>query len=341
MIRRLLIRLFLLAFIVIVAAAGWLGYEYRQYREAPVLVASADAPLRFDVRRGDSGRMLSATLQGVGVPVPDWKLALAWRLRGDSAQLKAGSYEFTGPLTLEGLLDQLVVGQPDKQRTLTLVEGLTFGQYRALLASAPGLVAASTGLSGEQILQAIGSTEKHPEGWFAPDTYHYSEGSSDLELLARAHALQKQRLAQAWDGRDPKLPLTSPYQLLTLASIVEKETGQEADRGLVAGVFTNRLRIGMMLQSDPTTIYGLGDSFDGNLRRRDLRADTPYNTYTRPGLPPTPIAMPGTAALRAALNPPTTDYLYFVARGDGYSSFSRTLDEHNRAVARYIRKRQP
>lgn len=340
MIRRLLIRLVLLALIGAVAVAAWLGYEYRQYRDAPILAASSDAPLRFDVRRGESGRALASTLQGVGVTVPDWKLALAWRLRGDGAQLKAGSYEFTQPLTLEGLLDQLVVGQPDKQRTLTLVDGLTFAQYRALLSNAPGLVAASAGLTGEQILQAIGSDQHHPEGWFAPDTYQYSEGSSDLDLLARAHALQKQRLAQAWDGRDPTLPLTSPYQLLTLASIVEKETGQEADRGLVAGVFTNRLRIGMMLQSDPTTIYGLGERFDGNLRRRDLRADTPYNTYTRNGLTPTPIAMPGRASLEAVAHPADTKALYFVARGDGSSHFSPDLDGHNRAVNRYQRPGQ-
>ena len=339
-IRRLLIRLFLLALVVTLAAAGWLGLEYRRYHDTPVLDASPEAPVRFDVRRGDFGRALATTLNGAGVAVPDWKLALAWKLRGDGAQLKAGSYAFTEPLTLEALLDQLVTGQPDRQLSLTLVEGQTFIQYRSLLATAPGLIAASAGLTGEQVLQKIGSAEKHPEGWFAPDTYHYVEGSTDLELLARAHTLQKQRLAQAWDGRDPKLPLTSAYQMLVLASIVEKETGHEPDRGLVAGVFTNRLRIGMMLQSDPTTIYGLGETFDGNLRRRDLRADTPYNTYTRSGLTPTPIAMPGRASLEAVAHPSETKALYFVARGDGSSHFSPDLDGHNRAVNRYQRQGQ-
>ena len=337
--RRFLTRLFLLALIAAVGLAGWLGYEYHQYRQAPVFAAS-QAPVSFAVRRGESGRALAATLQAAGIRVPDWKLALAWRLRGDSNQLKAGNYEFKEAVSLEGLLDQLVIGQPDKQWSLTLVEGQTFAQFRALLATAPGLVQASAGLSGEQILERIGSDQKHPEGWFAPDTYNYVEGSSDLDLLARAHTLQKQRLNEAWNGRTAAAVVTSPYGMLTLASIVEKETGHEPDRGLVAGVFSNRLRIGMMLQSDPTTIYGMGDSFDGNLRRRDLRTDTPYNTYTRGGLTPTPISMPSRASLQAVANPEQTRALYFVARGDGTSHFSDDLPGHNRAVNRYQRQGQ-
>lgn len=338
--RRFLVRLFVLMLVAGLALAGWLTYEYRRYRQAPVLAAATDMPVSFDVRRGESGRTLASTLQDAGVAVADWRLALAWRWRGDGARIKAGHYAFTEPVSLEGLLDQLVTGQPDRQRSLTLVEGQTFAQYRAVLATAPGLAQASAGLSGEQIMQRIGSQASHPEGWFAPDTYHYVEGSSDLDLLARAHLLQQQRLAEAWDGRDPAVPLVEPYQMLVLASIVEKETGQAADRGLVAGVFTNRLRIGMMLQSDPTTIYGLGERYDGNLRRRDLRADTPYNTYTRVGLTPTPIAMPGRAALAAVARPQKTEALYFVARGDGSSHFSPDLDGHNRAVNRYQRQGQ-
>lgn len=335
--RRLLIRLFLIALIVAVGLAGWAGYEYRQYQEAPVI--REGSTVQFDIRRGEGGRSLAATLGSAGVVIPDWRLGLIWRLRGDSPSIKAGTYEFTGPVTLQRLFDELTIGQPDKQLSIALIEGQTFAQYRALLAEAPGLKPASAGLSDREILAKIGADATHPEGWFAPDTYRYTVGSTDLDLLGRAYQLQKQRLAQAWDERDPSLPLKSPYQLLTLASIVEKETGHQPDRGLVAGVFTNRLRVGMMLQSDPTTIYGMGDKFDGNLRRRDLRTDTPYNTYTRGGLTPTPIAMPGRAALAATARPDDTRALYFVARGDGSSHFSNDLAGHNRAVNRYQRQR--
>ena len=181
-----------------------------------------------------------------------------------------------------------------------------------------------------ELLARIGSTASHPEGLFFPDTYLFSRRSSDLDVLRRAHRHMLEVLDREWPRRAGGLPYKTPYQALTMASIVEKETGQAADRPMVASVFVNRLKSGMLLQTDPTVIYGLGEAFDGNLRKRDLLADTVYNTYTRPGLPPTPIAMPGMAALRAALNPPATDYLYFVARGDGSSEFSRTLDEQDR-----------
>jgi UPF0755 protein len=188
-----------------------------------------------------------------------------------------------------------------------------------------------------QLLKAIGASETHPEGLFAPDTYLYDPGSSDLEIWRRAYRAQMNALQEAWNSRAPGLPYALPYEALIMASIVEKETGQPSERGLIAGVFVNRLKRGMLLQTDPTVIYGLGERFDGNLRKRDLVTDTPYNSYTRSGLPPTPIALPGRAAIGAAMKPDSTDALYFVARGDGTSQFSTTLEAHNRAVDKYQR----
>jgi UPF0755 protein len=217
------------------------------------------------------------------------------------------------------------------------IEGWTLRQLRAELAKSPSLKPTTAGLSDGQLMAALGAPGMPAEGRFFPDTYVYSRGVSDLTVLRRAHRSMQLRLAEVWAERMPDLPLKSADELLTLASIVEKETGRAADRALVAGVFINRLRIGMPLQTDPTVIYGLGPAFDGNLRKRDLLADTPFNTYTRGGLPPTPIALPGMASLRAAVRPQATKALYFVARGDGSSVFSETLAEHNRAVNRYQR----
>jgi UPF0755 protein len=222
--------------------------------------------------------------------------------------------------------------------TVRLNEGWTFRQIRAELARAEALKPSSTTLSDGELMAALGAAGISPEGRFQPDTYAYSKGSTDLALLKRAYRAMNRRLLEAWNERDPSTPLKSADEALTLASIVEKETGVGADRGRVAGVLVNRLRIGMPLQTDPTVIFGLGAAFDGNLRKRDLLADTPYNSYTRTGLPPTPISVPGKAALLAAVRPEPTKALYFVARGDGSSEFSETLAEHNRAVNRYQRR---
>jgi UPF0755 protein len=232
----------------------------------------------------------------------------------------------------------LVLGE-EALRHVTFPEGLRFSQVRAVLARAEMLRPDSRDLSDSQIMERIGWPGVHPEGRFFPDTYSYGKGSSDLQVLQRAARAMDKRLAQVWAQREPGLPIRSPEEALILASIIEKETGKASDRPLIAGVFVNRLRIGMRLQTDPTVIYGLGERFDGDLRKRDLLADTPYNTYTRAGLPPTPIAMPGKAALLAAVQPARTPALYFVARGDGSSQFSATLEEHNRAVDKYIRGR--
>jgi UPF0755 protein len=332
----LLFRMLLLLVVVGSVAAA---YQWWQYGHAPLV--GTGSKIEFEIRRGDGAvGPLAATLQKAGVPVQAWEVALAWRLRGDSGQGKAGRYELEGPVTLQTLMNQLVVGQPVKERMVVLIEGWNFRQVREALAQAPELRNITLGLNDEQVMQQIDPAQTHPEGMFAPDTYAYPPDSTDIELLARAYRLQMQRLAAAWESRDEGLPLRDERELLILASIVEKESGRSDDRPMVSGVFHNRLRRGMMLQSDPTTIYGIGSTFDGNLRRDHLRADTPYNTYVRPGLTPTPISMPGIGALQAAAHPAETKALYFVSRGDGSSEFSNDLGAHNRAVNRYQRKAQ-
>lgn len=264
-------------------------------------------------------------------------LLYAWfRLSGQSRLIKAGSYELESDITPRRLLEKLVNGE-QALRSVTLVEGWTFKQVRQVIDRLADVRHDSRDMTASAIMQALGRAGQHPEGRFFPDTYRYAKGSSDLGLLQSALKSMDAQLAQAWEARAAGSPLKSADELLTLASIVEKETGVAADRGNVAAIFHNRLRIGMRLQTDPTVIYGLGETFDGNLRKADLLRDTPYNTYTRAGLPPTPIAMPGRLSLQAAAMPPSSNALYFVAKGDGSSQFSATLDEHNRAVNRYQR----
>ena len=291
----------------------------------------------FTVATGSSLRTAAQSIESAGVELPAWQLAWLGRLLGRSTQIKAGSYEIQRGLTAMGLLDVLTRG--DVSRTeVVLVEGRTFRQFRQLLNSHPDLRHDTFSLTDTEILLKLEAKESHPEGLFFPDTYLMDKGGSDLDVLRRAYRAMLRHLDETWAARDPQLALQSPYELLILASIVEKETGTPADRPLVASVFANRLRIKMPLQTDPTVIYGLGERFDGNLRKIDLLTDTPWNTYTRNGLPPTPIAMPGLAALLATSRPPPSDFLYFVARGDGSSHFSGKLDDHNRAVNRYQRK---
>ncbi|MDB5884288.1 MAG: aminodeoxychorismate lyase [Polaromonas sp.] len=273
---------------------------------------------------------------GADVSVP---LLQAWfRLSGQARLIKAGSYEITPGTTPRKLLSILVRGE-ETLKSITLVEGWNFMQVRAMLQKAEQLTQDTAALSPENIMEKLGKPGVHPEGRFFPDTYTYAKGASDLAVLKRAARAMDRRLEAAWSMRSSDTPLASADQALILASIVEKETGKPSDRGQIGGVFSNRLRLGMPLQTDPTVIYGLGTRFDGNLRKRDLQQDTPYNTYTRNGLPPTPIAMPGKAALLAAVQPAPTKALYFVSRGDGSSEFSESLDGHNRAVNKYIRGR--
>jgi UPF0755 protein len=283
---------------------------------------------------GTSARGVARRLRESGVGVHEDIFVAVARATDATSSLRAGRYEINRGMTMHQLIDKLRRGEVLRER-LTVVEGWTFRDLRAALSAQADLRQDSAKLSDADILKAIGAAESHPEGLFAPDTYLFDPGSSDIDLLRAAYRAQAERLQQAWAQRDVTLPLKTPYDALILASIVEKETGQSSERGLIAGVFINRLRIGMRLQTDPTIIYGLGEKFDGNLRKRDLLADGPYNSYTRAGLPPTPIALPGRAALEATLSPAATRALYFVARGDGTSVFSENLSDHNRAVYKY------
>lgn len=253
---------------------------------------------------------------------------------GLDQRLHVGEYRLNPGDSLARLLERFERGEVI-QYAFTLVEGWTFQQVREQMALAGQLEPVLQGLSAEQVMAQLGEPELHPEGWFAPDTYFFTRGETDLQLLQRALRRQQRILDDAWQQRQQDLPLETPYEALILASIVERETGVAHERGQIAGVFTNRLNLGMRLQTDPTVIYGMGERYDGRIRSADLREHTPWNTYVIRGLPPTPIAMPGEAAIRATLNPEETSALFFVARGDGTHHFSETLDEHNDAVRRY------
>ena len=328
--KSLLILLFTAALLLAGAALWWLNTPI------PLRLSPGNPVLDLEIEPRTSANTVAEVVvaSGADVPVP---LLQAWfRMSGQARLIKAGSYELVPGTSPRKLLSMLVRGE-EALKNVTLVEGWTFVQVRAALQKAELLAPETIGLEPQIIMGKLGRPGVHPEGRFFPDTYTYAKGSSDLALLKRAARAMDKRLDAAWSMRRADTPLKSPEQALILASIIEKETGKAADRAQIGGVFSNRLRIGMPLQTDPTVIYGLGARFDGNLRKRDLQADTPYNTYTRGGLPPTPIAMPGRAALLAAVQPAPTQALYFVARGDGSSHFSSNLDEHNRAVNKYIR----
>lgn len=313
--------------LVVAAAVAW-------WLNRPLDLAAASVEL--SIEPGTSPREVARGWVDAGVQSSPRLLYEWFRWSGQARRIRAGSYEIETGATPRTLLEKMVQGD-EALEAVRLIEGWTFRQFRQALARAPHLKQLSAGMTEAELMAAIGAPGQGAEGRFFPDTYLYSRGVSDLTVLKRAHRAMSERLAAVWAERAEGLPLRSADEALILASIVEKETGAEADRAQIAGVFVNRLRIGMLLQTDPTVIYGLGEDFDGNLRKRDLQQDTPWNTYTRAGLPPTPIAMPGLAALRAAVRPQGTRALYFVARGDGSSAFSQTLEDHNRAVNRYQR----
>ena len=322
----------LLALLLALALAAGAGAWWWTQQPLPL---AADA-LEISVPEGASLRTAAQRAVDGGVQTPAALLAGYFRLAARGQTIKPGDYALTRGMTAAELLGKLVRGERIVL-TVKLLEGWTFRQLRQALAQAPRLRHDTQDMTPAQIMQALGRPGVAAEGRFFPDTFHYFRNASELDILRQSMQLMEQRLQAAWDARAPDLPLKSADEALVLASIVEKETGRAQDRAEIAGVFINRLRIGMRLQTDPSVIYGLGEGFDGDLKRSHLSADTPYNTYTRAGLPPTPIAMPGKAALLAAVQPAATQALYFVARGDGSSHFSRTLDEHNRAVQRYQR----
>lgn len=314
------------------AATAFGAHWYVHQRPLPM---TSDR-IEFRVPAGAGVRAIAQSARAAGIGVQADTMVVAARLTGATANLRAGRYAVERGITLAGLLDKLKAGDVLREK-LTVVEGITFRELRALLASATELKQESGSMSNADLLKAVGASETHPEGLFAPDTYVYDPGTSDLDILRQAYRRQMKLLQDAWDARAPDLPYKSPYEALIMASIVEKETGQPSERGMIAGVFVNRLKLGMLLQTDPTIIYGIGEKFDGNLRKRDLVTDGPYNSYTRAGLPPTPISLPGRASIEAALKPANTKALYFVSRGDGTSHFSGSLGEHNRAVDKYQR----
>ena len=321
-----------LLFVLFLAGVGGAAAWWVLERPLPLDAAQID----FTVQRGANMRQAAQLIHHAGVGVDPAVLYWVARASGKAERIIAGSYEVHQGLTLWQLILKLSNGDVS-QGALTVVEGWNFRQMRALIDAHPHLLQDTAALSDSELLQRIGASESHPEGLFFPDTYLFDKHSSALAVYRRAYLAMQERLLAAWEERHPQLPLRNPYEALILASIIEKETERADERGLVASVFVNRLRIGMRLQTDPTVIYGYGEEFEGRLRRRHLDTDHPWNTYTRAGLPPTPIALPGPDALAAALRPPPSEYFYFVARGDGSSQFSRNLADHNRAVNRYQR----
>lgn len=320
----------LTAVAIAIATAAWWGWK----RPLPMRTPVVD----YTIDTGSSPRQMALTMQSAGIDVSPHAFVWLARLSGRDKLLKAGAYEARAGDTLWQLVERMANGDMTQTR-LTFPEGWTVAQMRAALDADPQLRHDTTGMSDAAIALRLGLGKPDPEGLFYPDTYVFAPGSSDLDILRRAALAARQVLEKAWAERAADLPFTDPYQALILASIIEKETGHGADRAKIAGVFINRLRQNMPLQTDPTVIYGLGADYQGRLRKKDLERDTPWNTYTRAGLPPTPIANPGKAALQAALHPDHHPYLYFVSRGDGTSEFSTTLTDHNRAVGKYILNR--
>ena len=312
---------------------------YGAYHWATTPVPLATPQLDVTIKPHSSLRSVTTQLNRGGVPVEPELFVMMTRVLGLQSALKSGNYEFKQGITPYDVLQKIARGDVNEY-VATIIEGWTFRHMRSELDSNPALKHDTAGMSDADILKAIGAPETptgNGEGLFFPDTYLFDKDTSDLDVYRRAYRLMKLRIDEAWAARAPGLPYKTPYDALTMASIIEKETGKASDRPMVAGVFANRLRVGMPLQTDPTVIYGMGESYSGHLRKKDLQTDTPYNTYTRMGLPPSPIALPGVASLQAALNPAQTSALYFVSRGDGSSIFSDTLGDHNKAVDKYIR----
>lgn len=322
----------MLVLLAIFAMAGWVIYFAKQPVNLPT--ASYDLVLKH----GSSLRGIAQQMVREGILAEPWTFIFLIRAQGLAGDIKAGNYELRAGMTNYDLFLMITDGITS-QRSIVFIEGWTFAQVREALNRHEDVRHLSMPMTNEEILRQIGATESVAEGLFFPDSYFFDSGMSDLDILKRAYETMQRKLAKAWEGRAPGLPYRTPYEALIMASIVEKETGLASERPMIASVFLNRLRIGMRLQTDPTVIYGLGETFDGNLRKRDLLQDNEYNTYTRSGLPPTPIAMPGMAAIEAALHPAQSKALYFVGKGDGSHAFSSSLNEHNRAVTRYQLRR--
>ncbi|MEJ7804973.1 MAG: endolytic transglycosylase MltG [Telluria sp.] len=327
---RFIKKLILFAMLFLIAGGTYFFYWAGQP------ITSSGEPVEFAIKPGSGVGVASQQIARAGVPVNPYMFSMLARVMRSDAKIKAGTYELKPGTSPRALINQLVRGE-FAQESLTIIEGWTFRQMRAAVAASKSLNHDTATWSDKELMAKISTEYKDPEGLFFPDTYLFAKGSSDLKIYKQAHALLLERLASAWAKRDASLPYKTPYEALIMASIVEKETGQKSERAMIAGVFVNRLRQGMMLQTDPTVIYGMGESYAGNIRKKDLETDTPYNTYMRAGLPPTPISLPGVQSLAAALGPAKTEALYFVSRGDGSSKFSDNLPDHNKAVNQYQR----
>lgn len=327
----------ILVLAVLLAVAGFTGFRYWQAQLDRAL--SIDAPVVYEVPRGASFNQVVGDLAERGIIAETWSLRLLKRVDAQSLPaLRAGEFRLKPGMSAREAL--VLLGSDNiVSYSLTIPEGWTFAQMRAELNAATKLENRTAAMSDAEVMAELGYPDQYPEGRFFPDTYRYHKGVSDLELLAQAYQRMQRTLESVWAKRDEGLPLKTPYQALIMASLIERETGADGERRKIAGVFTRRLTKGMRLQTDPAVIYGLGDDYNGDISKADLRRETPYNTYLIEGLPPTPIAMPGRAALEAAVNPAEGKALYFVAKGDGSHKFSETLDEHNAAVRRYILNR--
>ena len=323
--------------IIVSFFAAWLMMDFNQFKDTPLDIPPGG--MVYQLEAGTSLSSMSENLAKAGILSKPYYLKIMARLDGNASKIKAGEYQIPEGITPKSLLNLLVSGKVISH-TLTIVEGWTFRELLAAVAAHPKIEQTLYDASYEEIMSLLGMEGEHPEGRFLPDTYHFPKGTTDLAFLERAAKAMEKTLEEKWSQRDQGLPLQSPYEALILASIIEKETGVASERPEIAGVFVRRLNKGMKLQTDPTIIYGMGDKFDGNIRRKDLTRDTPYNTYTRTGLTPTPICLPGADAIEAAVHPNDGKTLFFVAKGDGSHYFSATLDEHNKAVRKYQLKRK-
>jgi len=332
MIKNLIFKLSGISLLLGSIAVTWLLMDINQFRNTSINVS--EEGLRYEIQSGDNLRRVANKLHMANVIDNPRYLVWLGKYKGNANKIKIGEYLFAPGTTAEQLLNQVVQGNTI-QYAATIVEGVTFRELMVALQQNDALRHTLEGLQPDDIMARLGYADEHPEGRFLPDTYHFPKGTTDVAFLQRAYNAMQTTLANQWPQRDVGLPLNTPYEALILASIIEKETAVPSERGAIAGVFVRRLQKKMRLQTDPTVIYGLGEKFDGNLRRRDLKTDNPYNTYRRHGLPPTPIAMPGVDAIKAALHPVEGETLYFVAKGDGSHQFSATLREHNNAVIKY------
>jgi len=331
-VRALIYKFFAVGVLLGSMLGGWFLMDYNQFLNSPIHVQ--DEPYYYQIQQGETLKQLAGNLRDAGIIDNPKYLVWHGRLTQVASKIQVGEYAFKPGMTPRDLLQDISTGKT-VQYSFTIIEGWNFREMMQALVKSEELVHTLQDLNHKQIMEKLGYSDQHPEGRFLPDTYYFPRGTTDVDFLTRAYQATEAYLHEQWQNRQPGLPYKDPYEALIMASIVEKETGLASERPAIAGVFVRRLQKRMRLQTDPTVIYGLGEKFDGNIRRRDLVNDTPYNTYRRDGLPPTPISMPGKDAIWAALNPEDGDALYFVARGDGSHEFTSNLKDHNRAVVKY------